>query len=179
MENVYVIDAVRTPIGKYGGALAAMRPDDMLAHVIKALIQRNPNADVNAIEDVIAGAANQAGEAHRNVARMAALPAGGAGKRGGTGAKGRPGGRGVASRGERAVGQQQQHQQDGGDDRLLDVQARPEVQDDTGREQPPRREPGSSHTPRADGSTAQQGRPAEHGYRRGDGRAGRVDRTGT
>lgn len=76
MENVYVIDAVRTPIGKYGGALAGMRPDDLLAHVIKALVQRNPTADVHAIEDVIAGAANQAGEDNRNVARMAALLAG-------------------------------------------------------------------------------------------------------
>jgi len=76
MNTVYVIDAVRTPIGKYGGALSNVRPDDLLAHVIKALINRNPNADVNAIEDVIAGAANQAGEDNRNVARMAALLAG-------------------------------------------------------------------------------------------------------
>ena len=76
MENVYVIDAVRTPIGKYGGALAGMRPDDLLAHVIRELVKRNPDADVNAIEDVIAGAANQAGEDNRNVARMAALLAG-------------------------------------------------------------------------------------------------------
>jgi len=76
MNTVYVIDAVRTAIGKYGGALANTRPDDLLAHVIKALVQRNPNANVNAIEDVIAGAANQAGEDNRNVARMAALLAG-------------------------------------------------------------------------------------------------------
>jgi 3-oxoadipyl-CoA thiolase len=76
MNTVYVIDTVRTPIGKYGGALANIRPDDLLAHVIKALISRNPNVDVNAIEDVIAGAANQAGEDNRNVARMAALLAG-------------------------------------------------------------------------------------------------------
>ena len=76
METVYIIDAVRTPIGKYGGALSGVRPDDLLAHVIKALVKRNPNADVNAIEDVIAGAANQAGEDNRNVARMAALLAG-------------------------------------------------------------------------------------------------------
>lgn len=74
--NVYVIDAVRTPIGKYGGALSMVRPDDMLAHVIKALIGRNPSVDVSAIEDVIAGAANQAGEDNRNVARMSALLAG-------------------------------------------------------------------------------------------------------
>ena len=76
MNTVYVIDALRTPIGKYGGALANIRPDDLLAHVLKALLARNPNADVNAIEDVIAGAANQAGEDNRNVARMAALLAG-------------------------------------------------------------------------------------------------------
>jgi 3-oxoadipyl-CoA thiolase len=76
MKTVYIIDAVRTPIGKYGGALSSVRPDDMLAHVIKALIERNPSVDVNEIEDVIAGAANQAGEDNRNVARMAALLAG-------------------------------------------------------------------------------------------------------
>ncbi|MEJ7611783.1 MAG: hypothetical protein WKF88_11445 [Ferruginibacter sp.] len=76
MENVYVIDALRTPIGKYGGALAGVRPDDLLAHVIRELVKRNPDADVNAVEDVIAGAANQAGEDNRNVARMAALLAG-------------------------------------------------------------------------------------------------------
>jgi 3-oxoadipyl-CoA thiolase len=76
MKNVYVIDAVRTPIGKYGGALAAVRPDDLLAHVIRALMARNENIDPEAIEDVIAGDANQAGEDNRNVARMAALLAG-------------------------------------------------------------------------------------------------------
>ena len=76
METVYVIDSVRTPIGKYGGALSGVRPDDLLALVIKALIGRNKNIDVNAIEDVIAGAANQSGEDNRNVARMAALLAG-------------------------------------------------------------------------------------------------------
>lgn len=75
-QNVYVIDAVRTPIGKYGGTLSTARPDDMLAHVIKALVERNPSVDVNAIEDVIAGAANQAGEDNRDVARMSALLAG-------------------------------------------------------------------------------------------------------
>jgi acetyl-CoA acetyltransferase family protein len=75
-QNVYIIDAVRTPIGKYGGTLSAVRPDDMLAHVIKALVERNPSVDVNAIEDVIAGAANQAGEDNRDVARMSALLAG-------------------------------------------------------------------------------------------------------
>jgi acetyl-CoA C-acetyltransferase len=76
MNKVYVIDAVRTPIGKYGGALAAVRPDDLLAYVIRTLLLRNENIDPEAIEDVIAGDANQAGEDNRNVARMAALMAG-------------------------------------------------------------------------------------------------------
>ncbi len=76
MRNVYVIDAVRTPIGKLGGALSGVRPDDLLAYTIKELLARNKNVDVTAIEDVIAGAANQAGEDNRNVARMAALLAG-------------------------------------------------------------------------------------------------------
>jgi len=76
MKKVYVIDAVRTPVGKYGGALSTIRPDDLLAHVIRSLLQRNASIDVNAIEDVIAGDANQAGEDNRNVARMAALLAG-------------------------------------------------------------------------------------------------------
>ena len=76
MNNVFVIDAIRTPIGKLGGSLSTVRPDDLLAHVIKTLIERNPDVDVNAIEDVIAGAANQAGEDNRNVARMSALLAG-------------------------------------------------------------------------------------------------------
>ena len=76
MRNVYVIDAVRTPIGKLGGVLSSIRPDDLLAHVIIGLLRRNNNIDPSAIEDVIAGAANQAGEDNRNVARMAALLAG-------------------------------------------------------------------------------------------------------
>lgn len=76
MKEVYVIDAVRTPIGKYGGVLSSVRPDDLLAIVIRALITRNSSIDVNAIEDVIAGAANQSGEDNRNVARMASLLAG-------------------------------------------------------------------------------------------------------
>lgn len=76
MHTAYIIDAVRTPVGKYGGSLSSVRPDDLLAHVIKAVIERNPSIDVNAIEDVIAGAANQAGEDNRDVARMAALLAG-------------------------------------------------------------------------------------------------------
>ena len=76
MKAVYVVDTVRTPIGKYGGTLSSVRPDDLLAHIIKSLVHRNSSIDVNAIEDVIAGAANQAGEDNRNVARMAALLAG-------------------------------------------------------------------------------------------------------
>jgi len=76
MQTAYVIDSVRTPIGKYGGGLASIRPDDLLAHVIKVLLERNPGIDPAAIEDVIAGDANQAGEDNRNVARMAALLAG-------------------------------------------------------------------------------------------------------
>lgn len=76
MKDVYIIDAVRTPIGKYGGALSSVRPDDLLAGVIRALVTRNPGVDVNLLEDVIAGDANQAGEDNRNVARMAALLAG-------------------------------------------------------------------------------------------------------
>ncbi len=76
MKQVYVVDATRTAIGKFGGTLSTVRPDDLLAHVIKTLVERNPSIDVNEIEDVIAGAANQAGEDNRNVARMAALLAG-------------------------------------------------------------------------------------------------------
>lgn len=76
MKAVYIIDAIRTPIGKYAGILSSARPDDLLAHVIKELMKRNSAVDANAIEDVIAGAANQAGEDNRNVARMAALLAG-------------------------------------------------------------------------------------------------------
>ncbi|MFN8393951.1 MAG: acetyl-CoA C-acyltransferase [Bacteroidia bacterium] len=76
MKTAYIVDAVRTPIGRYAGSLSSVRPDDMLAIVIKALIQRNPSLDLAAIEEVIAGAANQAGEDNRNVARMAGLLAG-------------------------------------------------------------------------------------------------------
>ncbi len=76
MKTAYIVDAVRTPIGRYGGSLSSIRPDDMLAIVLKALIARNPSLDLNAIEEVVAGAANQAGEDNRNVARMAALLAG-------------------------------------------------------------------------------------------------------
>lgn len=76
MRNVYVIDAIRTPIGKYGGQLSSVRPDDLLAHIIKELLARNKSINPTDIEDVIAGDANQAGEDNRNVARMAALLAG-------------------------------------------------------------------------------------------------------
>src|SRR5687768_13742992 len=76
MDTAYVVDAVRTPIGKYGGALSSIRPDDLLAHVFRDLVKRNASLDINEIEDVIAGDANQAGEDNRNVARMAALLAG-------------------------------------------------------------------------------------------------------
>ncbi len=76
MKDVYVIDAVRTPIGKYGGALSSIRADDLLAHVLRELLLRNKSVDPSSIEDVIAGDANQAGEDNRNVARMAALLAG-------------------------------------------------------------------------------------------------------
>lgn len=76
MQTVYVVDTVRTAIGKYGGSLSTVRPDDLLAHIISVLVKRNASVDLNAIEDVIAGAANQSGEDNRNVARMAALLAG-------------------------------------------------------------------------------------------------------
>ena len=75
-KTAYIIDVVRTPVGRYGGSLASMRPDDLLAHIIVALLHRNETIDVHAVEEVIAGAANQAGEDNRNVARMAALLAG-------------------------------------------------------------------------------------------------------
>ncbi len=76
MPNVYIVDAVRTPIGKFGGALSSVRPDDLAALVLRELLRRNPSLDKNAVEDVIMGAANQSGEDNRNVARMAALLAG-------------------------------------------------------------------------------------------------------
>ncbi|MVT07555.1 thiolase family protein [Chitinophaga tropicalis] len=76
MQAAYIVDAVRTPIGRYGGALSTIRPDDMLALLIKTLLERNPGLDPAGIEDVIAGATNQAGEDNRDVARMAALLAG-------------------------------------------------------------------------------------------------------
>ena len=76
MESAYIVDILRTPVGKFGGAMASIRPDDMAAHVIKQLVKRNANLPLTELEDVILGAANQAGEDNRNVARMASLLAG-------------------------------------------------------------------------------------------------------
>ncbi|MFC0298692.1 3-oxoadipyl-CoA thiolase [Geobacillus jurassicus] len=75
-REVVIVDAVRTPIGRYKGALKEVRPDDLAAVVIRALIERNPGLPVEQIDDVVFGNANQAGEDNRNVARMAALLAG-------------------------------------------------------------------------------------------------------
>src|SRR4028119_2284339 len=76
MTEAFICDAVRTPIGRYGGALAHVRADDLAAIPIKALIDRNPEVDWDEIDDVILGCANQAGEDNRNLARMAGLLAG-------------------------------------------------------------------------------------------------------
>jgi acetyl-CoA acetyltransferase family protein len=76
MSSAYVIDAVRTPFGRHGGALSGARPDDLAAHVVRALVDRQPELDPGRIDDVIFGDANQAGEDNRNVARMATLLAG-------------------------------------------------------------------------------------------------------
>ena len=76
MTIAYICDAIRTPIGRYAGALASVRTDDLAAIPIKALMQRNPTVDWNALDDVIYGCANQAGEDNRNVARMALLLSG-------------------------------------------------------------------------------------------------------
>lgn len=75
-RDVYVVDAVRTPIGTYGGALSGVRPDDLAAHVVKALVDRAPGLDPATIDDVFLGNANGAGEENRDVARMAVLLAG-------------------------------------------------------------------------------------------------------
>jgi 3-oxoadipyl-CoA thiolase len=75
MTDAYILDAVRTPVGRYGGSLASVRPDDLAAHVIRALVERT-GVDTARIDDVIFGCANQAGEDNRNVARMAGLLAG-------------------------------------------------------------------------------------------------------
>ncbi len=76
MNEAFICDAVRTPIGRYGGALASLRTDDLAAIPLKALMERNPSVDWNALDDVIYGCVNQAGEDNRNVARMALLLAG-------------------------------------------------------------------------------------------------------
>ncbi|MEY2243161.1 acetyl-CoA C-acyltransferase [Streptomyces sp. BF23-18] len=76
MKDVYIVDAVRTPIGRYNGSLAAVRPDDLAAHAIRELLARTPELDPARIEDVYFGNANGAGEENRNVGRMAALLAG-------------------------------------------------------------------------------------------------------
>ncbi|MEC9453762.1 MAG: 3-oxoadipyl-CoA thiolase [Pseudomonadota bacterium] len=76
MTEAFVCDGVRTPIGRYGGALSAVRPDDLAALPIRALMERNTEADWQAVDDVVLGCANQAGEDNRNVARMALLLAG-------------------------------------------------------------------------------------------------------
>jgi acetyl-CoA acyltransferase len=76
METAYVCDAIRTPFGRYGGALAPIRTDDLAAIPLKALVERNPNLDWNVVDDVVYGCVNQAGEDNRNVARMALLLAG-------------------------------------------------------------------------------------------------------
>jgi 3-oxoadipyl-CoA thiolase len=76
MKTAYIVDILRTPIGKYGGTLSSVRPDDLAAHVLRELLKRNPSLDAALIEDVVFGAANQSGEDNRNVARMALLMAG-------------------------------------------------------------------------------------------------------
>src|SRR5436190_1526722 len=76
MSEAFICDAIRTPFGRYGGALSSVRADDLGAIPMKALIERNPNVDWGAVDDVIYGCANQAGEDNRNVARMALLLAG-------------------------------------------------------------------------------------------------------
>ena len=76
MSEAFLVDGVRTPIGRYGGALAAVRPDDLAAHVLRTLVARQPSVDWSAVDDVVLGCANQAGEDNRNVARMALLLAG-------------------------------------------------------------------------------------------------------
>nr|WTB33462.1 thiolase family protein [Streptomyces sp. NBC_00830] len=76
LRDVYIVDAVRTPVGKYGGALSGVRPDDLAAGVLRSLLTRTPDLDPARIDDVLVGNANGAGEENRNVARMAVLLAG-------------------------------------------------------------------------------------------------------
>ena len=76
MKNAYIIDGTRSAIGNFKGSLGAVRTDDLLASVLKSLIEKNPGLPLDKIDDVIIGCANQAGEDNRNVARMALLLAG-------------------------------------------------------------------------------------------------------
>ena len=76
MRDAFICDAVRTPVGRYGGALAQVRADDLAALPLKALMERNPQVDWSAVDDLIFGCANQAGEDNRNVGRMAVLLSG-------------------------------------------------------------------------------------------------------
>lgn len=76
MAEAFLVDGVRTPFGRYGGALAEARPDDLLAHVFKVLLERVPSIDAGSLDEIVAGCVNQAGEDNRNVARMSGLLAG-------------------------------------------------------------------------------------------------------
>ena len=76
LTNAYIIDAIRTPVGRFGGSLASVRADDLGAIPLKALMERNPSVDWEQVDDIIYGCANQAGEDNRNVGRMSALLAG-------------------------------------------------------------------------------------------------------
>src|SRR6185437_865699 len=76
MTEAFICDAIRTPFGRYGGALSGVRTDDLAAVPLRALVERNPGVDWSAVDDVVYGFANQAGEDNRNVSRMALLLAG-------------------------------------------------------------------------------------------------------
>lgn len=76
MSHAFILDGTRTPIGRYGGALAAVRPDDLAAHIMRSLIDRHPEVNPSEIDEVVLGCGNQSGEDNRNVARMASLLAG-------------------------------------------------------------------------------------------------------
>src|SRR5882757_9002197 len=76
MTDAFICDSIRTPFGRFGGALASIRTDDLAAIPIAELVKRNPNVDWSQLDDVIYGCANQAGEDNRNIARMAGLLAG-------------------------------------------------------------------------------------------------------
>ncbi|TDC56607.1 3-oxoadipyl-CoA thiolase [Jiangella ureilytica] len=76
MTEAFLVDGVRTPIGRYGGALSPVRPDDLAAHVLRALLERHPEVPADVVDEVVLGCVNQAGEDNRNVARMAVLLAG-------------------------------------------------------------------------------------------------------